>query len=95
MDSTFRLVEFNKTRIGQMHNPNKGFRLLCVATALLASGVQAENSCEKLSPCAAKQCELDAQIEAARKEGSMRKVAMLKDMRSEAARCNDTPAEKK
>ena len=37
--------------------------------------------------CAAKLNEIDVAIEEARKEGSMRKVATLKDLRVEALRC--------
>ena len=39
--------------------------------------------------CAMKVSEIDAAIEVARKEGSMRKVATLKDLRVEALRCEN------
>ena len=59
-----------------------------LAIAVLASFavnlVHAEDAAEK---CTAKVTEIDAAIEEARKEGSMRKVATLKDLRVEALRC--------
>jgi hypothetical protein len=39
--------------------------------------------------CAVRVSEIDAAIEEARKEGSMRKVATLKDLRVEALRCEN------
>jgi hypothetical protein len=42
---------------------------------------------EDSDKCATKVSEIDAAIEEARKEGSMRKVATLKDLRVEALRC--------
>ena len=61
-----------------------------LAASMLASmflHVQAEGTCDAADKCAAKVCEIDAAIEIARKEGSMRKVATLKDLRVEALRC--------
>ena len=55
---------------------------------LTASLAQADSSCDTSDECAAKVCELDAAIETARKEGSMRKLATLKDLRTEALRCS-------
>lgn len=60
--------------------------LLCTVTA-----AHADTDCSKLSGCPAKQCELEMQIDRARKEGSMRKLATLKELRSEFARCTDKP----
>jgi hypothetical protein len=57
--------------------------------------VHADGECGKLAGCAAKQCDLDSQIETARKEGSMRKLATLKDLRKELSRCNDKLDEEK
>jgi hypothetical protein len=62
--------------------------LVVVAFALSGSLTQAESSCDAADECTAKVCELDAAIEAARKEGSMRKLATLKDLRTEALRCS-------
>ena len=42
---------------------------------------------EDADKCSARLVEIDAAIEEARKEGSMRKVATLKDLRAEALRC--------
>jgi hypothetical protein len=50
------------------------------ATLATAGDIEAEK-------CAAKLNEIDVAIEEARKEGSMRKVATLKDLRVEALRC--------
>jgi hypothetical protein len=56
-------------------------------TCLAVSFVHADESSDSADKCAAKLNEIDAAIEAARKEGSMRKVATLKDLRVEALRC--------
>lgn len=54
--------------------------LAIFSTTPAAAGDDAEK-------CAAKLTEIDVAIEEARKEGSMRKVATLKDLRVEALRC--------
>lgn len=74
-----------------MTNLRQIFLPVCIAATVFVLPVQAAD-CSKLSGCSAKQCELDAQIELARKEASMRKLATLKELRSESARCTDTPA---
>ena len=62
-----------------------------LAASMLASmllNANANGTCgDATDECAAKVCEIDAAIDAARKEGSMRKVATLKDLRAEALRC--------
>ena len=58
--------------------------LLAMSFSWGARGDDASDSAEK---CAVKLSEIDAAIEEARKEGSMRKVATLKDLRVEALRC--------
>jgi hypothetical protein len=65
-----------------------GNRWLAVGLFVLVAGLaQAESSCDAGDECSVRVCELNAAIEAARKEGSMRKVATLKDLRVEALRC--------
>lgn len=59
-----------------------------LAASMLASmlmNAQADSTAD--DKCAARLTEIDAAIEAARKEGSMRKVSTLKDLRAEALRC--------
>jgi hypothetical protein len=59
-----------------------------LAAAVLASfAVGMAHADDNAEKCAAKLTEIDAAIEEARKEGSMRKVATLKDLRVEALRC--------
>jgi hypothetical protein len=69
-----------------------------LAASLLACwavGVaHADEGSDGAEKCAAKLSEIDVAIEEARKAGSMRKVATLKDLRVEALRCtNKTKAE--
>jgi hypothetical protein len=63
----------------------------CLAAALLTcflTGVaHSEPTDSDADKCSTKLTEIDAAIEAARKEGSMRKVATLKDLRVEVLRC--------
>jgi hypothetical protein len=54
---------------------------------LLAGVAHSERNGAEADICSTKLSEIDAAIEAARKEGSMRKVATLKDLRIEALRC--------
>jgi len=56
----------------------------CFAIAALTGPAHAENDADK---CAAKLEEIDTAIQEARKEGSMRKVSTLKDLRAEVSRC--------
>jgi hypothetical protein len=69
-----------------MRNKQKWFAtpLLVLFSVGLAHADDSNDSAEK---CAVKLTEIDAAIEEARKEGSMRKVATLKDLRVEALRC--------
>ena len=52
----------------------------------------ADSDCSALKGCEAKQCEIQVLIERARKEGNMRRLSTLKDLRSEQGRCKDSPA---
>jgi hypothetical protein len=56
-------------------------------TCLIVGFAHADESSDSTDKCAVKLSEIDAAIEEARKEGSMRKVATLKDLRVEALRC--------
>ena len=56
----------------------------CIALGALAEPARAENDPDK---CIARLEEIDVAIQEARKEGSMRKVATLKDLRAEVSRC--------
>ena len=60
------------------------FFAACLVITAFAGPAQATDDADK---CAAKLEEIDAAIQEARKEGSMRKVATLKDLRAEASRC--------
>lgn len=66
--------------------------LAAAALTCLFATAHAESSCEAMTDqCAAKLCEIDAALETARKEGRMRKVATLKDLRVDALRCSSKP----
>lgn len=58
-----------------------------LAASMLASMLMNAHADSESNTCTARLAEIDAAIEAARKEGSMRKVATLKDLRTEALRC--------
>lgn len=63
---------------------------IAAALAIVLSGVMPANADDSSKDkCSAKLEEIDAAIELARKEGSMRKVATLKDLRVEALRCSN------
>ena len=64
------------------------------AIAWFAVSAQAAD-CSTLSGCSVKQCEIENLIEQARKEGNMRRLSTLKDLRTEALRCEDTAEKKK
>ena len=76
-----------------MNKQQQWLRVSVAVLALVAAPAFAgDNDKDK---CAVKVSEIDAAIEEARKEGSMRKVATLKDLRAEAVRCENRnkPAE--
>jgi hypothetical protein len=58
-----------------------------MATLAIGSTTLAKAGDVEADKCAAKLNEIDVAIDEARKEGSMRKVATLKDLRVEALRC--------
>ena len=62
-------------------------RLAACLVSLAIGGAGPAFAVEEADKCVAKVTEIDAAIEEARKEGSMRKVATLKHLRVEALRC--------
>jgi hypothetical protein len=69
-----------------MRNKQKWFAAPLLMLLSVGS-VHAGDGSDSAEKCAVKLNEIDAAIEEARKEGSMRKVATLKDLRVEALRC--------
>jgi hypothetical protein len=49
----------------------------------------AAESCDKLAPCAAKSCRLDAQIAQAQADGNAKRLAALQRESAESAHCSD------
>jgi hypothetical protein len=66
---------------------NKQQRFVASLLTMTFFGLGLAHAGDSADKCAVKLTEIDAAIEEARKEGSMRKVATLKDLRVEALRC--------
>ena len=62
---------------------------MLLATCLATGPAPAATSCDQLSPCAAKSCRLDAQIEQAKAGHNAKALPRLERERSEMAYCDD------
>ena len=64
---------------------------LAVVTAVFAGAqlAHAAESCDKLAPCAAKSCRIDAQIAQAKVDGNAKRLAALERASAESAHCSD------
>jgi Protein of unknown function (DUF1090) len=64
---------------------------LAVVTAVFAGAqfAHAAESCDKLAPCAAKACRMDAQIAQAKADGDAKRLAALERASAEGAHCSD------